>query len=452
MDRAVGIALALAGVVLLVSGFSWLQPNGAMHHTAMHHTAMRRGEASPASEAASPTRPASQSAGDWPNLFGPAHDSTSPEQGIDFDWDDRGPSELWRRTIGDGYSSPVLADNKLIVFHRQGDEEIVECLDSQTGETRWSYRQLTAYQCPMQYSSGPYSTPVIEGDRVYALGAEGKLVCLDINAGTRCWSRDLLADYQPPQRLFPVSASPLIEGDALVLNVGGSAAGSGIVAVDKRSGQTLWKVTDDAASYATARSATIHDHRYTFVFTQEGLVALDAHRGEVRWSIPFRPKNPDVHIATSPLVHGDLVLVSGFQLGSLCVRVLPAGGYEERWRDRRVLVSHYNNLIAVDGRVYGFSAQDGSFRCVDLSSGKVCWKWRSVLGRGMAIAADGHFIVLGEYGHLASLKIDPDKPRVVSMTSEPILAAPCYSAPALAGWRLFLRNEGGLICLDVRDR
>jgi outer membrane protein assembly factor BamB len=188
------------------------------------------------------------------------------------------------------------------------------------------------------------------------------------------------------------------------------------------------------------------------VFTDRGLVCLDPASGHVYWEVPFRSKMPESPNAASPLVYGDLVLVTGYALGSLCVRVLPDGGYEEVWRDRRVLDSQYNNLACIDGFVYGFSAMDTarSFRCIELETGKLKWKLSSTLGCGTSLAVDGHFLLLGEYGHLASLAIDPGEPRLVAITKQPVLPGRCYIAPALADGRLFLRNENLLLCLDLR--
>jgi hypothetical protein len=182
-------------------------------------------------------------------------------------------------------------------------------------------------------------------------------------------------------------------------------------------------------------------------------VSLKPITGKVRWSIAFRPKNPEKVNATSPLVYHDMVLVSAYSLGSLCVRVLPDGGFEELWRDGRVLDSQYSNLVCVDGFVYGFSATDKrrSFRCLDLLTGRLQWKFSSRwLAHGASIAVDGRFILLGERGRLGSMKINRVKPRETYVTEKSMIKGPCYTAPALHRGLLYLRNEETLLCLDLR--
>lgn len=390
----------------------------------------------------------------WPQLFGPHRDGTSHETGLVTEWSEQGPPEHWRLDVGTGYSAPVAFGDRMIVFHRQGDEEIVECLEAETGESLWTFAYPTAYECRYEYSDGPYSTPIIEDDRVYAWGAEGRLHCLNLDDGSMVWARSLSEEYEVEEGLFAVGASPLLEGDRLILNVGGAQPGSGIVAIDKQTGETLWTATDDGASYATPTAATIHNRRYVFVLTSEGLVSLDPNTGSVWWQIPFKPRKLDSCNAATPLVDGDLVLITaGPGAGSVCLRILPDGNYEEVWRDRRVLDSQYNNLICIDGFVYGYPSKwngGAKFRCLELATGDLRWKWPSLIDRGASLAVDDRFILLGETGHLATMDVDPTEPRPISMTAEPIVGGPCYTAPALHRGLLYLRTERTLLCLNLR--
>jgi outer membrane protein assembly factor BamB len=384
-------------------------------------------------------------------LFGPFHNSVSLEEEVLTEWPASGPPEKWRRPIGRGYSAPVALGERLVVFHRQEDEEVVECLDAESGATRWTFRSPTAFSPRTHYSDGPYSTPVLEADRVYALGAEGDLHCLDLTDGTEIWFRSLCREYEAEEGLFAVATSPLVDGDRVIVNVGARAQGAGIVALDKVTGDTLWTATSDGASCATPRAATIHGQRYVFVWTYDALVSLDPESGRVWWRIPFRANHPDTINASSPLIENDVVFVSGYQLGSLCVRVLPDGSYQELWRGKkRVLDSQYNNLLVLDGHVYGFSTIGRSLRCVELATGRLVWKWDSRLRHGASIAVEGRLILFGERGRLASVDVDPRSPVQRAMTEHPVLAHPCMTAPALNRGLLYLRNEETLLCLDLR--
>jgi outer membrane protein assembly factor BamB len=371
----------------------------------------------------------------WPNLFGPSFNSISTEQGINPVWPETGPRVVWRASVGEGYSSPVAEGNDVVVFHRpikaagepapddlhageanHGPDEVLTCWDAETGAERWEFRQVTSYRCQTHYSSGPYSTPILARDHVYACGTEGNLYCLHRAGGTPVWQRALWKDFGRQQEgYFPVTGSPLLVGDRLILNLGARDAGAGIVAIDAATGETLWQATDHEASYATPCAATIHGQEFVFVFTAQGLVSLDPQSGQVHWTVKFRANNPEMVNATTPIVVGDIVFTSGHALGNLCLRILPDGSYKELWRDkRRNFDSQYNPLTCIDGCVYGFAALDDTFRCIDLLSGEVRWKGLREIERGAMIAADGHFLILGTEGHLASARISATRLEVVS--------------------------------------
>lgn len=448
----------LIAVIAVGAGFTWQGDR----RTNLRPVAESRGDAD-ADEPAVLLFPApteidgegADAAADWPNLFGPQHTSVSRERGIAADWPAVGPPRLWRREIGNGYSIPVVSQGRLILLHRVADEEIVECLDAASGDSLWDVRYPTHYQCTYRYSSGPYSSPIIHGDRVVAVSAEGTMRCLQLADGALLWKRDLSQEYEVEEGLFAVGATPLLDDGRLIFPLGAAAHGAGVIALDAETGETLWTATDHRASYATPIAAVIHGRPMLFVVTFEGLAALDPSDGRVWWTIEHRPKSSDSVNATSPVVHDDLVLmVTGPGPGSLCVRVLPDGGYEEVWRDRRVLDSQFNPLVCLRGLVFGYtsSRQGGAMlRCIDMATGEMRWEWESELDRGTLLSADGKLIALGEHGHLAALTADARRPRQLAMTERPILAAPCYSAPALAGGRLYLRNERELLCLDLRQ-
>ena len=408
----------------------------------------------------------------WPGLFGPDGDSVSRQGAVAMDWGEAGPAVAWRRPLGLGYSAPVVLGHRLVLFYRQGDEEVVECADADSGETCWTFRYPTAYQSPVNYSSGPYSTPLLDKaassrsgtdpapaadsaaagqTRVYAWGAEGRLHCLGLDRGTLCWSRSLLDDYPVEPGLFPVASSPLLAGERLIVNLGAGAAGAGVVALDKHTGQTLWTATQDGPSCATPKAATIHGRPYVFVWTAQHLTALDPASGRVWWQIPFSANIPEKIHATSPLVSGDVVLASGYHLGCLCVRVLPDEQYEELWRGGpSVLDSHYNNLICQAGCVFGFGTVGGGLRCVDVADGRLRWTWKSRLRNAASIAAGDQLILFDERGRLASVRVTPEGCEPIAVMQRGLLAGRCFSAPALSDGRLYLRNEEELVCVDLR--
>ena len=393
-----------------------------------------------------------RSGADWPCLYGPDRNSTSRETDIDTHWPAAGPRVAWRRLVGSGYSSPVIAAGKLLLFHRIEDEEVLECVVAETGQPLWQAKATTDYLCPVEYSNGPYSTPSIAEGRVFAWGAEGRLRCVALKDGREIWNRDLATEYRAkPAGFYPFAASPLVEDDRLILPLGGAEHDSGILALDAASGRTLWHSTSDRAGYASPVAATIHGRRYVSVFTADGLVSLDPSDGRVHWSIPFAAKNPDVVNATTPIVAGDYVFVSGYSLGNLCLKIRADASYEELWRDkRRNLDSQFNNLILRDGCIYGF-ATDHSFRCLDLQTGEVLWKLKSSLSRGSSLAVGNRLILLGERGHLGAIDLAASEPAMITETRESVTGGEvCFSSLALSRGLLYVRTEKELICFDLR--
>ena len=394
----------------------------------------------------------SKVAGVWPNLFGPMHDSSAEEE-VSLAWGPQGPSILWEIPVGEGYSSPIVWQDRLIVMHRIGDEEIIACHDSQDGSPLWEHRTPTSFECKSHYTDGPYSTPTTDGEFVFGMSAEGLLQCLKLSDGSLVWEKDLRSEYAlPTDRTFGEGHSPLIWGEKLIINVGGTIGETGIIAFDKKSGNVLWSATDHRAGYATPQPARIHAQDFLFVLTDAGIVSLDPEDGTVHWEIPFKAPVVDAENAVTPLIHGDIAIFCSYGNGTKCLRILEDGSYEELWTDRRALTSQFSPLICVDKHVYGVHAGDFSLRCIELTSGKVCWREKTELKRATSLRVGHQLILFGEYGHLASVAVDPAEFRVLSRTEQSLFDdTHCFSAPALAAGRLYLRNEHKLVCYDVTE-
>lgn len=392
---------------------------------------------------------------DWPQLFGPTRNCVSSERGIKANWGESGPREIWRLPIGSGYSSPVVSRGHLVVYHRQGDEEIVQSVNPEDGIEQWRRSFPTNYRCKYEYSSGPYSTPFISDDRVFVIGAQADVRCLDLSSGELIWHRNMRNDYELEEQLFAFGASPVIDGQRLIFNLGSRKSKTGIVALDVRDGQTLWTATDHRASYASPVITQLYDRRYLFVLTYEGLVAMEPESGEVFWTEEFQSKSVDSVNATSPAVwKNHVVVMQGPGPGARCWRIQSDGKYSLAWKDRRVLDSQFNSLLVHDGHLFGFTAKregGAAFRCVDFATGKLKWSWNSDIQRGSCVAADGRIILWGEHGHLAAVDLNCERLNASTITSEPLLKQPCYASPALSQGRLFLRNEHFLVAYDLRE-
>lgn len=444
-------------------------------------------------------------ADDWPRFLGPDGNGVSSETDLLDRWDESGPPIVWNQPIGTGYSAPSILGNKLVVHHRMKNEEIVECLDTNTGKRLWRYAYPTRYRDPYGYNNGPRCSPLLTSTRCYTFGAEGKLVCLDFRSGKLVWQRDTGKDWEVPAPFFGVGSTPILEGGLLIVMVGGQP-NSGMVALDPETGKTVWESVgkrnwtgqpmigwpgerlvswqeaEKQASYSTPFAATIHGKRHVFCLMRQGLVSVDPATGKVNFSRWFRSRLNDSVNAMSPMVvEDDLVFFSAayYRVGSVLLQVRPDGHhFEEVWRSPRdererdprtgrptqpVLEIHWSTPINHDGFLYAFSGRnqpDASFRCVELKTGKLMWdrdeswvpyssKTPPVYGRGSCIMADGKLIALGEGGLLGLFNVNSEKPEEISRYQVPTLHYPCWAAPVLSNKRLYLRNEDHLISIDL---
>lgn len=395
----------------------------------------------------------------WPSLFGTERTSVTDAK-LNPIWPADGPELLWETEVGTGYGSPVAADGRVVFNSRTEDEEIVQCHDVVTGKLLWKYHYPTSAVCDFQYSDGPYSTPVIdiETRRVFNVGGQGQFACLDLDTGEVVWGRDLHTEFDVSADIFPVGASPLLDRDTrraggqLIFNLGAYHCDAGVISIDPATGQTLWCATDHGPSYGTPFVTTIHGERFAFVLTDEGLVSLDPDQGSVDWTYPYRRKGDLARNATSPLVADDKVIVVSAGLGAACLQIQTDRSFKKLWRQRRSIDSQYNTLILGQRHFYSFTSggQGGAeFRCIELETGEVAWRYHSLLKRGMGLATSDAIVLLGERGHLASLAFSPESPRVLSFTEQPLMSMACYCSPAVHGSSLILKDEKRVAVFDL---
>jgi len=386
---------------------------------------------------------------DWPGLLGPHQDNTSAETGLLLDWPEAGPPRVWRKSLGRSYSPPVVAQGKLIAFHRLGDQEVVEGVDARTGDSLWEFRYHTDFADRYGYNGGPRGAPAIDGNRVYIYGAEGVLTCLELQTGKKVWQRALNKELNVPQGFFGVGVSPVIEKDVILLNAGGPD-GAGVVGVDKKTGRIAWKTGNCGAGYSTPVVRTIGGQRMAIFLTQEGLLAVAPDTGKVLYEFGFRSTLHESVNAASPVVVDDVLFLSAaYGVGAIALQVEP-GGLKCLWRNKENMQNHWATSICHDGRLYGATGRhepEAVLRCLDWRTGDVRWTSPKGLGRATFIMADGHFIAMGERGDLALIEVNPD--RYVEKKRVRLLDYPCWAPPVLADGFLYVRNETLLVCLDL---
>ena len=389
-------------------------------------------------------------AADWPQLLGPARNGVSAETGLAATWPKKGPPVVWEKDIGEGFSGPVVVGDRVILFHRVGDEEVVECFAAADGASKWKKGYPTHYRDAFGKGDGPRATPVIADGRIYTLGAEGVLQCLKLEDGDKVWRRELQKDYQAPLGFFGVATSPLLEGGRLLVNVGG-ANGAGIVAFNPADGKEVWKTDDHEASYSSPVAADLAGRRQAVFLTREGLVSLDPADGTVRYSKHWRSRMDASVNAASPVVVGDQIfLTASYGTGAVLLRA-QKDGVEEVWKGDKALSCHYGTPVYLDGYLYGFDGRQEAgarLRCVEMKSGAVKWTQEG-FGCGSMILADGKLIILTEDGDLVLAKATPE--RYEELARATVLEGRPIRAPlALADGKLYGRDGRKLVCWDLK--
>ena len=384
-------------------------------------------------------------AADWPQWRGPRRDGVSTESGLSVDWADGAPTELWTRAIGEGFSGVSVVGDRVYTMAGQGDDEVVLCLDALAGEDIWRARVDRKFT--EGHGNGPRSTPTVHDGVVYALSAWGALAAVDARYGDPVWQRDLRKEYggrseaSEPWRGYAMS--PLVEGDLLVVEVGGTD-GRAVIAFDRDSGEPRWSALSGPPAYSSPIGIAVDGARQVVVLGGAALVGLTSGGAEA-WRYPWLTSY-DQNVATPVFIAPNRVFISeGYDGKGAAMLAVVDGGVREAWRSE-VMRNDFGTCVLVDGFLYGFDGT--SLKCIDAANGEERWIKRGY-GRGTLIAADGRLIVLGERGQLVIVRARPEE-YVEQALVKQVIVGKCWTSPFLSDGRLYVRDEKTLISLDVR--
>ncbi|HXG46725.1 MAG TPA: PQQ-binding-like beta-propeller repeat protein [Methylomirabilota bacterium] len=395
-------------------------------------------------------------AGDWPQWRGPARDGLAAATS-------RVPSVLptelkpvWKRPIGGGFSSPVVAQGKLVYLDGQNGKEVAHALDADTGRELWQtpYADMVGDE----WGQGPRSTPIIDGEHVYALACNGEFACLRLDDGRAVWT----ASYE---KQFGVkflgskaregtasrrgnNGSAVIAGSRLILPVG-STNGASLVCFDKLTGRVLWKSGHDEAAYSSLMVATLAGTKQVVAFTADALLGAHLETGEILWRVPLVTQAK--RHAASPVVFGDHVAVNSHTIGLVCFKISKTPrGFEatEVWTNRGLKINLATPVL-VGGHLYSQGA-NRDYVCVDAATGQLKWA-QPGFGQGRrdyaaTISFGKTLLVLTEDGQL--LLLEPNPQRYVELGRLQVCGN-TWSHPAWARDKLYVRDGRELICLDL---
>jgi outer membrane protein assembly factor BamB len=389
-----------------------------------------------------------RAANDWPQFLGPSRNGTYAGPALADNWGGSGPKVVWRKQVGQGFAGPAVVGNRVILFHRVGNEEVLESLDAATGNSTWRYAYPTRYRDDFGFDEGPRAVPVVADGVIYTFGAEGQLHAVDLAKGTRLWSEDTMKRFGVAKGFFGAAGSPLVEGGRVIANVGGDKAG--IVAFEAKTGKVLWTATDDDASYSSGVAATIGGHRLGVFLTRDSLVGLDPASGMVQFQRRWRARLAASVNAASPVIVGDQIFVSAqYGPGAGVLRV-NGSQLTDVWTSDDALSNHYATSVFYNGYLYGFHGRQEfgpSLRAVEFQTGTVKWSQEQFRAGSVLLAGD-RLLITREGGELILAAASPQAFKPIARAQ--ILQGVVRPYPALADGLLYVRNENTLLCLDLR--
>ena len=395
-------------------------------------------------------------ADDWAQWRGPKRDGISQEKGLLKAWPAAGPKLLWQvKDMGFGYSTPTVVGERLYLLSNEGtDNEFVRALNAKDGKLIWSTR-IGKVGNPKQQPSypGARSTPTIEGKFLYALGSDGDLVCVDLATGKTLWTKSLRTDFGGTAGVWAYSESPLVDGNKVIVCPGNEAAA--MVALDKKTGATLWKSAipgEKAASYASAIAVEIGGVRQYVQYLSKGVVGVEAATGKLLWRYD---KTVDTRFgmhALTPVASANMIY-SGGATGSGVAKISAAAGSftaDSAYVERKA-PNGLGGAVRLGEFLYGTSGP--VLLCTEFATGKIRWEERGI-GAAAICSADGLLFLHGENGDVALVAATPEgykeKGRFSPVGQPDRGQSKAWAHPIVANGRLYIRDLGSLWCYDIK--
>lgn len=390
-------------------------------------------------------------AADWPQPLGPTRNGVAgSSETIKTKW----PVKLatpWSQNVGSGYAGVVISDRRLVLFHRVDSEELIECLDADTGNAIWKKSHPTTFRPQVGSGDGPLCTPSISQGAVITLGAEGILSCHDIETGEERWTRDTLKDFGGNTGYFGCGSSPIVVGNRVIANVGGKRAGAGIVAFDLDSGKTVWKKIADDASYSTPAVMELEGLPIAIVVTRLKCVGIEIPNGGEIFEVPFGARGPTVNGATPVILDNRIFLTSSYGVGSLSGR-LEFPKFNLDYTGEEFFASQYATPIAVNDLLYGIDGREdvppADLKCIDPVRKKVLWS-ENDFGYGTQILIAGKLLLVKTNGEMVLCQPNPD--AYEELARNQILPGTVRALPAYSNGLLYVRDEATLKCVNLRE-
>jgi outer membrane protein assembly factor BamB len=379
----------------------------------------------------------------WTEYRGPGRTGIYAETEIMAQWPEGRLPQLWKRPVGGGYASVVVADNTIFTIEQRKQKEVVAAYDLGTGREKWIHGWDARFQETMG-GDGPRATPVWHEGRLYALGAAGEFRCLDAASGKRIWSHNILQENQAENLQWGMAASPLIVDDKVIVLPGGPG-GKSVVAYNRLTGEVAWKALDDKQSYISPQLVTLSGIRQIMVTSASRVVGLEINDGSLLWEFPWVY---DHARAAQPIVTADnqFFISAGYGFGAALIEIANKDGSSETrkiWANTR-MKNKFSSSVLYQGFIYGFD--EAILACIDAATGELKWKGGRY-GYGQLLLASGHLVILGESGEVALVKANPEKYEELARFQA--IEGKTWNVPAIADGRLIVRNAAEMACFRI---
>jgi outer membrane protein assembly factor BamB len=408
-----------------------------------------RSSARPAAAAVAAAKPLELSPGDWPGFRGPARDGRRTGVRIATDWKQNPPKQLWRHRVGPGWSSFAVVGTRLYTQEQRGGDEVVVCYDAGTGSELWTHTDATRFDEAMG-GAGPRATPTFHEGRIYALGANGRLNCLDAVTGQKIWSRDIAADSGATVPMWGFSSSPLVVQGVVTVFAGGPS-GKGVLGYRADSGEQAWAAGDVKDSYCSLHPARLDGAEQLLVVTGVGLTAFEPVGGKVLWQYDWSVRDDFVRVTQPALVgDADVLIGTGFGIGTRRLHVTRDGSAwkaDQVW-ESKAIAPYYNDLVIHKDHIYGFHNQ--FFTCVSLADGKAKWKERGYdSGQVLLLPDQDLLLIQAEKGDVALVEAKPNGRKELARFHA--LDGKTWNHPVVAHGKLFVRNGEEAACYQLAE-
>ena len=405
---------------------------------------------------------------DWPDWRGINRDGVWTETGIVEKFDSKSLGAKWSVPVGSGYSGPTVSNGRVYLadlIKEPLQTEGVLCFDEKTGKKIWEFRYPCEY-VGVGYPAGPRASVVINNGKAYSLGTMGNLYCFDAANGAVIWQKDLNIEYEIRMPTWGISATPLVTGNKIILQISGSKNAC-VIALDKNTGKEIWRNLEDIAAYSAPVIIEKNGKKVVVVWTEDSLAGLNPETGEIYWRFPWKTGS-GMSIAT-PVLYNDHIFVSAFYSGSLLVKlgdnytsatkVWQRSGESERKTDALHCVM--NTPVIIDDFIYGVDSY-GELRCLEFATGDRVWEDLSAVKKDRW--ANIHFVQNGnktwmfnEQGELIISELSPSgfkeisRAKIIEPTKEQLPRGVTWSHPAFANKHVFIRNDRELVCIDLSE-